>query len=284
MLILLVLTGCFETETEIHSVRDTGVQEEALLADVAGESAVCLALHGEGKRDIVAIGMDSGDIAPVMELPDEMLHGKAASINSLARVDQHLYWCGDEQLLHRVNLLTGAVDASTHDYERYCQSVTDVGGGIMVLSDPGVAPLYWYANWEDFLADHYTPVLANHRGSRIGRRAGEIVTAWHSTDYLERFDAASGTSVGDALLEGYDTWVWGLSGVGDRVFVMDDGRNGDGSDQTRIVTFDPSGTELSTLPLGEGVNPNGLTCSGPFDPDTFVDDDPTEGTGPGLEF
>ena len=270
MLVIALLIGCVDFAAVQHAD-----EWEA----VSRESAVCFSMYSQrGPADVVAIGMDSGTVTTVLKRPAG-LEGRN-QVNGLARIDSQLFLCGGKQGLQRIDLLTGEVEASLAK----CESVTDIGGGLMMMGRPGVGTLTWFASWDAVLADDGVAVNADHWGSRVGRQGGDIITAWHSTHNLERFDAETGVSLGDIRLQGYDTWVWGVSGAGERLFVLNDGRDPGGDWNPRIAEFSPSGDAVFDLYMGEYANINGLACSGAVDHENFVDDDHTEGTGPVIEF
>jgi len=268
MLILSLLIGCVPDAQEF--------------SDIAEESAVCFTVAHE---EIVAVGMDSGAVVPLREAP-RRLDGR--QIHALARLDHHLYWCarGPAHGLSRIDLITGEVDHSG----RRCEAVTDVGGGLILVepvyttTEAGVAhAMSWYASWDAVVAGEADLVPADSRGSRVGRQAGQLFTAWHATDTLEGFDPVTGDALGEVHLEDHDTWVQGISGVGERLFVLDDGREGPGAWNPRIAEFDRTGAAVWEVYFGEEARAGGLTCSSSLDPNTFVADEPALGAGPDRE-
>ncbi len=267
MLLIALLVGCFES-TDDQSHVATSVDWPT----VARESGVCFSTVD---REIAAIGMDSGSMVLLGKLPiGEQPH---RGTNAIARLDEQLYWCDDGFHLTRYDLVMGDVEKT----DIWCDSVTDLGGGLLVMHERYV--LSWYPSWDAVLAGNAVDVPGGEcTSSRLGRFQGELVGAWHSTEVIERYDGTSGAFLGEIELEDYDTWVWGVSGVGDRLFVLNDGRGK--YEGVRIAEFDSAGNAVSNLFLEDHRKVNGLTCSGPVDPETFVDVDYLLGTGPALGF
>ncbi len=102
--------------------------------------------------------------------------------------------------------------------------------------------------------------------TRLGVWGDELYCAWHSTDSVEVYGLTTGDhrTVG---LEGYDTWVWGVSLAGGRLHLVDDGRADPEIHDARVVAFDPyTGERLNEVILEGfpgGVRPSGLWCESP---------------------
>lgn len=88
--------------------------------------------------------------------------------------------------------------------------------------------------YPDFAAlDSSSPssqVPANFWGERIAGTDTEIYVAWHSTEELDIHDAFNACWTDDIELEDWDGWVYGMSVVGDRIFLK--------GNEDRIAGFD----------------------------------------------
>ncbi len=272
MILLALLLACAESD----------VSEYGDWPSIATESAVCFSLfeesrtdgvgfhQGIGPRYVAGMGLDSETWAPVTEIADPK--GLPYFVASLARLDADLFWCTRFGGMTRFNMETGETEVSGRD----CDAVTDIGGGLVVQSQPKASwpILTWYESWDAVLADDGQTVLADlHGESRIGRQDGDVIASWHSTDRVERFEIGSGLGL-EVPLEGYDDWVWGLSGVGDRLFVLSEYRADEEHKYgvPKIAEFNGAGFAGPEYHIGNNIRPNGLVCSGPVDPDTFTDE------------
>jgi hypothetical protein len=226
-------------------------------SDLLEDEVVCAGVRTEDdeRYSVVAVGMDSLAWVPMVELAE----GSPTRSNAVALMGDHLAVCGPELL--RVELATGAV--STYDVT--CEGIVDVDGGFVVFvavrgeeADPR---LVWYPTFDDVVSGaNGTPLPVLTTGSRIGRGDVELLTSWHAGNEVERWDPFTGEDLSTSRLEGYNTWIEGLSAVGERLFVMNDGRD-DFKSGTRIAEFDLDGPALRDLVLGEGVTMQGLGCT-----------------------
>ena len=95
---------------------------------------------------------------------------------------------------------------------------------------------------------------------RLGATADEIYISNHATeDYVYVTDRHTGSWLRSVTLEDYDAWVWGISVVGDKLHLIDDGRNDYGDAGTRIAQFDATTGELLADVFLSG-SPSGLWC------------------------
>jgi hypothetical protein len=100
--------------------------------------------------------------------------------------------------------------------------------------------------------------------SRFTVHGDEGYFAWHSTDTVEVVSMIDGRLLRTIELEGFDTWVWGMSVAGGRLYLLDDGR-GDAGPGTRITSFDAvTGENLGDVVIGDRATmANGLWCHVP---------------------
>jgi hypothetical protein len=111
----------------------------------------------------------------------------------------------------------------------------------------------------------------NVAATRLGVFGDEAYCAWHSTNVVDVVSMIDGSLIRTIPLEDYDTWVWGVSVAGGRLFLIDDGR-GDYPDEGRgvhIVSFDPVTGErrgdvtIDVFPDQFMIWPSGLWCESP---------------------
>ena len=226
------------------------------LPGVLAEDAVCLSIESGPTPTVVAMGLDSQKVIPVRELPSGL---DVSGVDSLGFEGRHLYWCNQRLAVSRVDLVSGEMESATLP----CEAVADIDGGVLVMPSDG-GWLRWYDTWAAVRADQPEIIRVNYHASRLGRQGGDILTAWHSTGELERFDADSGQFKGNVKLEDYDGWVHGLGGVGERIFVLHPGRVGVTEfDQYGVAEFDRAGNSVFSYALEAGQTYEGLVCVPP---------------------
>lgn len=114
-----------------------------------------------------------------------------------------------------------------------------------------------YATWADLLARKPSSGLAIRGVERLAADGGLLYGAWHSTDTVTVFDAATGATVRQLPLAGWDTWVRGMSVAGGLLWMIDDGRQ---DPDQRLAGFDPvTGAMVTRIPTSGGLT--GLYCS-----------------------
>lgn len=197
---------------------------------------------------LAVVGLTSGETCTVAETaaPLDLGYG-----SSLAWRGETLYSCGAGELL-RVSLVDGAHEALGLP----CDAVTDFDGGLLVTPpgfDFGARGHRWYASLESILDDRVDAIYPfGTAGSRMTADGDVLLTAWHSTDHIERYDLRTQTLLPPLTLEGFDGWVLGLAVTagGDLIVSTHDG--------LRIHSID-DGRLLRRL----GAGGTGLACAGP---------------------
>jgi hypothetical protein len=158
-----------------------------------------------------------------------------------------------------------AADSFTAGPPTYGVSISAHGQELVTL---GCAGLCWYPDYAALISGNpgsETP--AEFHASRLGIHGNTVYTAWHSTGELDVHDAITGSFQYTLGLQDYETWVWGISGAGGVVYVIDDGRGAYADQGVRIAGFDPaSGANVSNVFLDVfpdlyTVWPSGLWCS-----------------------
>lgn len=241
-------------------------------AELAEDQVVCVGIQSENGQgsQVMLVGMDSATEVPLVDVDADW----SFQVDGLALLGDHVAVCAPT--LTRVDLATGDIEQT----DIYCDAVADYDGAIVLFHGCDEAdweacdydqtwrdPIRSYPTWEDALADTNGATIPSvPYATRLGRGDDVFLSAWHATDEVERWDAATGTLVETTALQGFDTWVWGLSAVGDRLFVVNDGRDPGWSWNTRIAEFDADGDAVQDLRLGEHVAMNGLACT-----DTLID-------------
>lgn len=122
-----------------------------------------------------------------------------------------------------------------------------------------------YATWADVMAEVPTQTFATGSvgSSRLGRADGHLFVAPWSGSELGLRDPLTTDLLGSVVLEDFDTWITGISAVGDRWFVADDGRGdaaGQGSWEVRIAEFTPDGAAVQSHWIGPSEFVAGLSC------------------------
>ncbi|GDX82772.1 hypothetical protein LBMAG42_45830 [Deltaproteobacteria bacterium] len=81
-----------------------------------------------------------------------------------------------------------------------------------------------YSDLADIVADSPSGSINIRGATRFTVADGKLYGMWHSTAEMLLFDAVTGNPMGSIPLEGYNTWVWGISVFDDWMFAIDDGR------------------------------------------------------------
>jgi hypothetical protein len=107
--------------------------------------------------------------------------------------------------------------------------------------------------------------------SRFTVHGGEVFAAWHSTDTIDVHDVNTGELLRSIPLEGWDTWVWGMSVTDGELHLsnhfVDDSEAP--RDAQPIVSFDPvtgarlNEVRISVFPTVYGFAASGLWCESP---------------------
>ena len=146
-----------------------------------------------------------------------------------------------------------------------------VHGDELVLFCPDLEGLCFYDDFDAMI----TGVPSRRVGgpfhaSRFTVHRNEIFLAWHSTDVVDVFDADTGAWLRTIELEGFDTWVWGMSVAGGRLHLIDLGGGVPGDSGQRIVIFDTdTGARLGEVllpyfePFPHTAHLSGLWCESP---------------------
>jgi hypothetical protein len=231
--------GC----TEHH---EAAWQPGADPAELAEEAAACVTvLDGPDGRHLAAVGLETGRIRPIVEVDLPLF-----DLDSLGIGPGKAWTCTRQ--LREIDLATGE-DAVVGPS---CTGVTDWGAGLVASSgglrawgDPAdlVAGLRG-EDWGD--APH---------ASRVGRGNGWLIFSWHADHQLQLLDPADGTRRTLALA-GFDSWIWGLSGVDGDWWVVDDGRNGWRRGPALLRGFGPEGDPIARWALPAGTAAHGLAC------------------------
>ncbi len=78
-----------------------------------------------------------------------------------------------------------------------------------------------YDSYADLLAGNAAAVYQpDIHASRVTATDTHFYAAWHSTEEIDVYDAATGAYSHTIPLQDWDTWVWGMSVVGDSLYVM----------------------------------------------------------------
>ncbi|MSQ03471.1 MAG: hypothetical protein EXR71_16535 [Myxococcales bacterium] len=142
-----------------------------------------------------------------------------------------------------------------------CESVATSGSGdFNIVTRGGFAS---YAAWGDALEDDaFNEAELVVAIARLTSDGSTLFGAAHSASEVFTYSATTGAPTGSILLDGWDTWIWGMSAVSGELLLLDDGCGdaGDHQEEVQIVAFDPaSGAQNWAVSLGN-VSLNGLWC------------------------
>lgn len=231
-------------------------QPEADPAELAEERAVCATVvDGAAGRHLAVIGLETGRIRPVVAVDLPLF-----DLDSLAMGPGSAWTCTRQ--LRRIDLRTGEDTVVGPS----CTGVTDWGaglvassGGLRAWSDP--ADLNAGLRGEDWGDAPYA--------SLVGRGNGRLVFSWHADHQLQLLDPVDGARR-ELPLVGFDSWIWGLSGVDGDWLLVDDGRDGWRRGPALLRRFGPDGFPIARWALPEGLVAHGLACGTGSDLETWL--------------
>lgn len=238
-------------------------------AAVAGESVVCYVLEPQNNLlRLYAVGMDTGTLV------EHSRWGAATSSFHTAGI-----------AYHGAHLLTGGYSGNAFSwYDLDLAANTKTAGpphgagaenGVAYYDDGanrGFLTLEASANRLDRFATAADVVagvppnatLPGFSGfTRFTTDGPTLYGAWHSPREVLVYDVPSGSQTGTILLEDWNAWVWGMSVVGGRLYLIDDGRGLPGQLDPRIGVFDLAGNSLGNVLLTHHPFARGLVCLAP---------------------
>lgn len=211
----------------------------------------CLSLMDSGSAlTIVSIDLKTGVVtegAPLQPPPGMGYHP-----SSIGVVDADILFCDDSN--HEIVKVARA-DGSVTSIKRSCTAVAADGNGIYVMNLPGAIEHFPdLASLSD--KSFKGKSLGELYASRLGTSNNGLLAAWHSANEVLRLD-------GKIALEGYDDWIFGLSGAPGSTIIVSSPRAK--NDKPGLLAFDAlTGKNLgavATLPAGSfGLGFNGLSC------------------------
>jgi hypothetical protein len=241
------LDGAEETHTE-------GVGADRLF--LGHEMPVCPSVD-EDEGDMLCILQEyggstifelySGEVREQIELPYVALYSASLSVR-----DRMVMSCAYDEGVWVFDL--DAQTMSRHDVA--CDDITHVTGGyrISVYSEWKFVPEAELSAW---LSGAYTPVAGGALATTSRHAMGDdgvVYGAWHSIDAVESVN-------GTIPLEDYDTWVWGMDVVDERLLLLDDGRwDGSVDHDAYIHVFDLQGNRLRMVNMGRRTSSAGMAC------------------------
>ncbi len=275
----LVPTGEPACEDEEEAM-DSGPDASALAAScgsITSESTFCL---GRTDFGIAAIGLDSGDVCPVVAVPPDENGGLPTA---MAWHGSDVYACeGEWGNLTRISL----EDESQQRSFAYCDSVASFAGELLMLpdgSDPANMNQLWAAgNLTEAHCGGHRVIPADLHASRITADGGRVYAATHSTSEVEVFEPPQEGPIRKIQLEGFDTWIHGMAVLDGEALAINATHT-----EGRIAVFDLHDGEL-LWEVEVAQEFDGMACmsgTGPAgDDDDDDDDDDTGGTtDPNLE-
>jgi hypothetical protein len=216
-------------------------------ADVLAESYYCLTLSQA--NEVALLGLDTGTVCPVVSTS----LGSLSQVNSIGWLEDQLYSCGGSgERLARVDVVDGTVEEAYV----WCEAVAAYDGGL--LAEPSY-PLDWggemwfYPSFTDALCLEPEVLTVDINNSRHTVYESTLYSAWHSTSEVDVMSLPDGTYQETITLEGYDTWVNGMSVIGGSLLVMSATWP-----ENRVAVFDMSGTFLWEVEVSTHLY--GLSC------------------------
>ena len=288
MPLLLVLAGCshqknpnfnhdgnvgtgggFEETVESHSFSVEGSIEEG--------STVCLIvqdkdeeLEGVDAVSVMSVSLKDGAIDEKVRVD----HNSGLSPNATSFVfkdNKIVMYSDDEESAEWFEFDVESQELSLTEsllpYNNQLANIvmTDSDGWYLVT--PSHFEIYHYNTLDDMYLHEPVEVIGYDRLIRFNRAnlyEGEVYSAMHVTDVIERFDLVSGELTGTVLLEDWDDWVLGISVTPSGIHIMNAHSHDPGG--TRIARFDPdTGALLGEVYLVRPGDPiilslHGLLC------------------------
>lgn len=186
-------------------------------------------------------------------------------VTGLGRHGDILYACGGTVEARTIDLS----DASVRKISNLaCGSAAPwkgdapYAGGIVIHGVDVV--LRWFADPES-LADGLPDDYIGETGStttRITIYDDVLLGASHSDSTLSRWSLPGMEELPELPLEGFDSWIWGMSVVDGVLYLIDDGRSDEDIEEVRLFSFDvETGAQLGFVSLTERTTDwRGLHC------------------------
>jgi hypothetical protein len=204
--------------------------------------------------DVVRITLETGEVEVMAPLPAEV---EIQNPGGVALDSDAVYECAAGTLTRHL-LATGASEASPVP----CFSAATLNGGILVSPEIASTTVTFFATFEAALAGVGTPHQVPETAYQQLAGEGDVVyAAWHADDELDRFDLATGLSLGVVALEGYDTWISGFDVTSDGLLVLNAHWP-----EGRIAVLDAmTGQALFDTAVEEYASMEGLHCEAVHD-------------------
>ena len=192
---------------------DDGLVELSECPELTTESVYCLTAVGGG---LDLVGVDTGTQCPLGPGFEE-----GSPLTSLGWIGNDVYACSDptgnaDFSLAHVDLVSGILETS----DVGCRAAAALDGQILTLPSSPSGPVLTYDSFDDATMGVSEEIDFSPQASRVTAADGTIYAAWHSTDVLERYSVAEQAPLPDLVMGGYDSWVQGMSVVGNRLFVV----------------------------------------------------------------
>jgi hypothetical protein len=217
--------------------------------EVTEESYYCLTFTESG--DVVALGLDTGDTCTVVEGAIE----DVSHVDTIAWLGPHLYACaGYFEKLHRVDLTDGTIEEAFV----WCGGVAEWDGTLLTKFPGQYGPesfdsMWRYPTFLDAQCQYPDEIPFGTGNSRFTVYGDTLYSAWHSTDEVDVNALPYGADLDTIFLEGYDTWVNGMSVIDGELLVLSASWPED-----RVAVFDLGGGFLWEVPATD--HHHGLVC------------------------
>lgn len=242
--------GEVERPTDPLAEFDPGYTEPdtSQCGDVTSQSGWCASLRDEpGVGAVVGfIGLDDGAVCDVLFAE---VGASTLTATSLAVQGTQTAWCDGANVVHTVDLATGAITTSTSTASA-CAAMTEMQGGLVVLPQNMGRDLVWYPGVAALLDGDGISWPVRPWASRIAADSSTIYAATHQTDTIERWEP-SGIALEPLELD-HSGFLYGMDTVdGDLLVILDDSRD--------LRLFDAvTGDTVDLIPLSG--NWSGLAC------------------------
>jgi hypothetical protein len=186
---------------------------------VAAESHYCITTSDGGRPAL--LGLDTGTVCPFGK-PDVNLGESGPEKCSIGWVDGALFICVDRPGLHglvRYDVLADTLAVAPVP----CGGVVDWRGGLITAEYMSWHPpdhLDHFVSFDDALDGAGERWSWGTWGTRMTAHGDLLYSAWHSTNEIDVQSLPTGSAERTIPLEGYDTWITGLSVTDDGLLVL----------------------------------------------------------------
>ncbi len=222
-------------------------------------STVCLTWLWEWDTDSSFVAFDPGT-ADMVTLSTRQMGEEDWDVHGMAWDGSAVLTSGEDTdeggSVARIDVLTGTLERPDTDL------VNLVTWGDRLLAGRENGSWAAFASFDDALADSGGESVPDLYDERFAITGDLAYTTKPSGDKFKVWHVPTGT-FGELFMDGFDGNIWGLSIVGDRIYLLNDGRQETGKDHDAwVFSFSiDTGAQLSAVDLGvQGFTARGLVC------------------------